>query len=622
MAIFELNFPRLSNGRPKGVNSSGIAAFKGNIAKSLAREWAQNAIDANHNGWPVELDFELKDMRIEDMPGLCALEASLKSCAEYWKDDKQATHFCKNALKLYSKKSIPVLIVSDRGTTGLCGGDKDRHGQWFGLVESTETSVGGEGRGGSYGIGKNAAFAASFLQTVYFSSLSVKGEYAFKGVSILMTHKDGSGEETQPDGAIGISCPETGRTLALRNSAEIPDMFQRSEPGLTTYIPGYKPVYNNPENWQDDLVISLLNNFWPAIHFGKISFKVQDVLINSTTLSKLMDLYSKRYEGNDEEFDAHWYYRVFTSANSRTFKGELSFLKEVTLYAVKEDAISNMPNNVVLTRKNGMKIKYDTFRQLGFPFAGLLVCENDIGNRILRAMEPPQHNDLHPEQLEEADGKAVLKELHSWIRNCLQEFKPKLDKEEYDLPEIAKYFPSPQNEENPLENVGDNNQPDENFNMIPQAPIVISTVSVFTPPTQTGDSNEPGGEGKRDENGLPNKPGTGREKSDHERPGGGEHGELKECISRGCYLGSGRYSLIIRTKEDFSGKVCIYASGDSVSRELLIIKKAHLSTSPNQPLAISDGKIIDLPFKGGAPTAIELTLEQADRYALEVEARK
>lgn len=229
------------------------------------------------------MDFELEWFPISDLPGFDELKKSVEACAVYWPKQKQEQHFCKQVLDQFAEK-IPVLIITDRGTTGLRGGDTDQSGQWFGLVEGTETSVGDEGRGGSFGIGKNAAFAASCFQTVYFSTHSVDDEYAFKGASVLMTHRNEDGEETQADGSIGIFCHDTGRIVALRDPEKIPDQFKRTEPGLSTYIPGYKPIYKNPDTWKDELVMSLLSNFWPAVHFEKVTFRIQDIITKRVSL--------------------------------------------------------------------------------------------------------------------------------------------------------------------------------------------------------------------------------------------------------------------------------------------------------------------------------------------------
>jgi len=616
MFDFVLRFPLLSGGKPRGVNSSGIAAFKGDPAKSLAREWAQNAIDAFHQTFPIELDFELKEYSINDLPCFDELKKSIEASAKYWPKQKQEQRFCAQVLDKFTDR-IPVLVITDRGTTGLRGGDNEQSGQWFGLVEGTETSVGDEGRGGSYGIGKNAAFAASWFQTVFFSTHSVDNEFAFKGVSVLMTHRNEDGEETQADGSIGIFCKKTGKVMAIRDPGKIPEQFKRSEPGLSTYIPGYKPAYKNPDSWQDELVMSLLSNFWPAIHFEKVTFRVQNILIDKQTLPELMVQYSEKNDGDKESFQAHHYYRVFSSANRRVFKGNLKYLEGVDLYAVKEDDVPQMPNNVAITRQNGMIIKCDGFRGLGFPFAGLLVCENPVGNEILRDMEPPQHHDLHPKQLENMDGEKVLKELHDWIRERLLEFKPKLDKEEYDLPDMARYFPMPDEEEAPLEGQGSDHH--ENLNRIPRnKEVPVTTIPEVVPAIHMGNDASVGGIGEGEgEEPDPIGEGDGKDTGGETETSSGQRGTMKKVSSRGRSLGDGKYKLYLRAGERFAGVVQIFASGDDAVREPLAILGAR--NVAGEELVVRSGKIVGVEFNAELPIVLEVVMKEKERYALDVE---
>jgi len=511
------------------------------------------------------------------------------------------------------------LIITDRGTTGLTGQDDDQRGKWFGLVEATEVSVGNEDRGGSYGIGKNAAFAASYFQTAYFSTHSVNNEFAFKGVSVLMTHRNLDGDETQADGAIGVVCEETGRIVALRDPSKIPEQFKREEPGLSTFIPGYKPAYKNPDSWQDELAMSLLSNFWPAIHFEKVTFRVQNTLIDKQTLPELMKRYAEKCDNDNESFQAHHYHRVFSSVNRRISKESLQFLKEVHLYAVKEEDVPQMPNDVAITRQNGMIIKCDSFRGLGFPFAGLLVCENPVGNGILRDMEPPQHNDLHPKQLDRLDGDKVLKELHDWIRERLLEFKPKLDKEEYDLPEMAHYFPMPDEEETPLEAQGAAHH--ENINRIPRdVEIPVTTIPILLPPNRAADAVVEGGIGEGEgEAPDPIDDGDGKNTGGKTDTSIGQIGSVKNISSRGRALGDGRYKLYLRAEGSFTGAVQIFASGDDAVREPLTILEAKLVSG--KELLVQAGKIIGVEFSSKHPVVLEVGMEQKERYALDVEVR-
>lgn len=617
MSEIKLVFPPLSGGRPKGVNSSGIAAFKGDPSKSLAREWAQNAIDACHKAFPIEMDFELKEYAIHELPCFDQLAESVKSCANYWKGQAQEQKFCKNVLERFAE-TIPVLVITDRGTTGLRGADDDKTGQWFGLVESTETSVGNDDRGGSFGIGKNAAFAASCFQTIYFSTHSIDGNFAFKGVSVLMTHLDNRGRETQADGAIGVYLEDVGKIVALRDPVKIPCHFKRTEPGLTTYIPGYKPVYKNPMFWQDELVMSLLSNFWPAIHFEKVAFRVQGIEINKDTIASLMKQYAEKYDGEKEEFTAHLYYRVFTSANSRKFSGTLKYLRDVELFAVKEAELPQMPNNVALTRQNGLIIKTENFRGLGFPFAGLFVCCNHEGNRIMRQMEPPQHNDLQPKQLDDLDGEKVLKELHDWVRDRLLEFRPKLEKEEYDLPDVAHYFPVSEEDETPLEALGQSKN--ENLSRSPvKREVEVKRAKQQPPKEERGGDGPDGGPGE-DDGGAPDHGGKGDDTSTGGKvsTSGGKSGELKKVHCRGFSVGPGLYKLIMRTNENFSATIDLLASGDSVREPIKVIKACDQSGMCHN---VKEGKVMGVKFISGQPLVLILETKEKERYALDVEVR-
>lgn len=620
MVDFKLWFPLLSGGKPRGVNSSGIAAFKGDPAKSLAREWAQNAIDAYYKTFPVELDFELKMFSINDLPCFGNLKDSIYACAEYWPKQQQEQEFCSKVLEKFDDK-IPVLILTDRGTKGLRGKDDDQQGEWFGLVEGTETSVGDDGRGGSFGIGKNAAFAASIFQTVYFSTHSVNNEFAFKGSSVLMTHRNREGQETQADGAIGVYCNKRGKVVALRDAERIPPAFQRTEEGLSTFIPGYKPYYKNPDTWIEELVMSLISNFWPAIHFEKVIFRVQDVIIEKNNLSKLMKQHSENNCSNGGSFQAYLYYLAFTSVNKRYFKESLPELGEVELYVTKEDEIAGMPNNIALARQNGMIIKFERFRGLGFPFSGLLFCDNDKGNKLLRAMEPPQHNDLHPKQVDGVDGSKVLQNLHSWIRRKLLELKPKLEDEEYELPQSATFFPMPEEDETPFEQGG--KVESENLKKSPsKRRIEVSCLPDRLPSALGKEGDDIVNDGSGDDDGenvvKPRDDGDGVNTGGESHKDTGTKGVLRKISQRGVYVGKGAYKLFLRSERDFKGVLQLFVAGDSVKDDLRVTKA---ESADGSVLKINSGRITGVSFSTKKPTILLVTTDSSERFSLDLEVR-
>jgi uncharacterized protein YlxP (DUF503 family) len=93
----------------------------------------------------------------------------------------------------------------------------------------------------------------------------------------------------------------------------------------------------------------------------------------------------------------------------------------------------NFPNNVVYLR-DGMMIKYESPEVASLPkkIAGVIFCNNDLGNEILGRMEPPAHNDFEPSLLPEKmpeytkkDGERILKELRHAKKSIIKEIKNK-----------------------------------------------------------------------------------------------------------------------------------------------------------------------------------------------------
>ncbi|WP_198422782.1 hypothetical protein, partial [Stenotrophomonas maltophilia] len=86
------------------------------------------------------------------------------------KKRKKETEFFTRAAALVEQKTLPVLLVEDYGTTGLRGPAVEGS-PFHALVKSSGVSQKNVAdAGGSFGIGKNAAFAISSLRTVFYST--------------------------------------------------------------------------------------------------------------------------------------------------------------------------------------------------------------------------------------------------------------------------------------------------------------------------------------------------------------------------------------------------------------------------------------------------------------------
>lgn len=297
-----LRFPELRGGTVQGLNDAGVENFQGAIDVYLSRECGQNTGDAIRSGVKTaRLEFHRLTMSADSIPGFAELRTTLDSCLEKWGKKPKEQEFFGQAISIAARSEIDVLRISDFGTTGLTGDDSDETGRWFALVKSQGVSNKEDTAGGSFGIGKSSPFAASRFRTVFYGTRTEQGSVALQGVSRLVTHKNKEGKLTQGVGFIGNYDDQNGDPVfrAIRDEAAIPAPFRRSDPGTDIWIIGYR----SGSDWSDDLVRSIVTNFWPAIYNESIQFRVGQMAITKENLKELID----RHIGQ-EEFEAHHYY--------------------------------------------------------------------------------------------------------------------------------------------------------------------------------------------------------------------------------------------------------------------------------------------------------------------------
>jgi hypothetical protein len=418
-------FARNDGGRDSGFHDAGVETFKGNFDRYLARELIQNSLDARLDpNKPVHVIFEVLTLDRGEVPGMDYLQDTFNRCAEYWQVDEKAHSFFKNATTLASQKQLRALKVGDYNTTGVPGSDSDRTQNWYHLVRCAGSSSKWGGEGGSFGIGKNAPFAASKLRTVLYSTLNKDGEHAFQGVSMLASHKLADGTTAQPTGFLGGERGESVRVPEV-----IPTTFRRSELGLDIVALEFPLA----ASWQNDLIHSVLENFWPAIDFGDLVVTIGDRTIDKANLAMFLDAFS-----GHEEFDANLFYRAFKTP-SQVFHEHLPKLKEVSLYLYVGDI--DLPKRIAMVRKTGMVIFQRGYLRSVLPFCGVFICRNEEGNRLLREMEPPRHDVWDPDHPEKGVNKKIETEYMSFIRSCIKKLMPVDDSKVISIPGLNRFLP-------------------------------------------------------------------------------------------------------------------------------------------------------------------------------------
>jgi hypothetical protein len=418
-------------GRESGASKGMIESFEGNYNYYLPREVIQNVRDAHDpdTGKPAKVVFDLQYFTPNMFPGYDEFVDILKKGKEFWPPENEKEHnFLDNALKCISAGQIPVLKISDFNTYGLDGDEDDRKSPWYALVKAEGATSKYGSEGGSFGLGKGAPLAASYLRTIFYSTVNRKGENIFQGVAEIVSHFDDEKRKKAGSGSYGLPLQRS-----IRDKELIDSHFLRKDVGLDIYIMGYKVE----ENWKEALSESVLRNFWPAIQANLLEVDIGGILLNSANLEEVL---TERYinepfkDSSTPEGNPLKYFEALK--DGKFFSDHLKNLGEVKFYFLRvEDPL----NRVAMIRKSKMVIYTRDFRWHA-PYAGVFICDSDEGNKELRRMEPPEH-DKWDKDRNRNKGKEIDKELTKFIRGALKSLTTVKSEGEIEIPELHKYLP-------------------------------------------------------------------------------------------------------------------------------------------------------------------------------------
>lgn len=394
----------------EGLAYAGFETFKGSPYTSCARETGQNSRDAATAN-PVGVHFNLLAVPREEVPFADELEHSINCCLNNPHDDKTKLHL-ERALKAISSPNIKVLQISDRNTTGLTGPTSDPRSVFAALVKGDGvTNKADETSAGSFGIGKNAAFAVSDLQTVIYSTLyqdadgGEKGttRFAAQGRLRLISHTDGE-RSLSAEGYWGRS-----NFKAIEDMAEVPNWMRRKEIGTSILSVGFR----EQDHWIERMSLSLVTNFFLAIHRKEIEFSVgPSIHINHGSLSSTLNSSSleETAAAVDQIEDLRRARRLMECVESEMathHEIEIPSLGDFTLHLLIKEGT---PREVHVLR-NGIYIS-DNFGKFSetmrrFPgvreFSALLepsIQKNGNGpSALLKQLENPAHDAFEPERI-------------------------------------------------------------------------------------------------------------------------------------------------------------------------------------------------------------------------------
>ena len=411
---YKWNFLAVPNGPIRGPGDPGMETFKGNRYKSLAREVCQNSLDAAYSeSSKVLLEFRIFDLPVAEFPDRENFMKALSLIQDFYRPcpDEKVTRFLNRADQILSSKSIRCLRISDCNTTGLPGSKRirDFFTPWYSLVKSLGVGNRGTNKSGGFGIGKSAPFACSELRTVFYSTLDSEGICASQGVSRLVSFMNENGDIAIGD---GHCCQHN--LLPVYEASKLDKNFNRVSPpkrGTDIFVLGF----NGEENWQDEMMKSVIDGFMLAIIEERLAIKIEKQLITKDNLYKYVAKYG------DSMPQLKNYYEVLTAPNEEVFIDvgcPIENYDDLELRVLVKSEFHNH-RKVACFRSSGMKIQ-DKGHISPMPFAGALILRGDKINKHFKDMESVAHDKWEYDRIEDIKekrlAKANLSKLYKYIR--------------------------------------------------------------------------------------------------------------------------------------------------------------------------------------------------------------
>jgi len=442
-----------------GFNEPGIEHFAGSPVMHLAREVNQNSFDSALDGSTVKVSMKLIQVETSSIPHLDELRKTMELCKDAsQKESPKAVQFFDTAIHELGKSKISVLEISDYQTRGMRGPASNGTPYFAFMKAKGQSRKESETATGSFGIGKFAPYAVSKLRTVFVSTVYEDTEGQFhqltQGKSILMSHDEDIGRH-QGTGFWGVRdrCQPVAGV-----SPELPSWIQRAtseadlkqNKGTKLTILGFDAT----AGWQESLAVSVAENFFGAIHAGKLEVEINGkYLLDKDGIKEFFNNHEIRaaiesFKNEPDQYDNCTKYLSTLQDNPEVIIEE-SEMVHLGLCELRILIAEGLPKKVCVLR-NGMFISdsltlpglriFSDFKE----FVAVVECKTKKGIELLRAMEPPRHDDFEPERLPTKDdqkkGEKALRLLASWVRDMLKRHAKNPVSEVTTLDELKEYF--------------------------------------------------------------------------------------------------------------------------------------------------------------------------------------
>jgi len=415
----------------QGIRDGDIELFDKTRYQSVVREAIQNSLDARFNlDEPVRVEFKYFDLAKNEINEITEIENHLKCCINWDKandDDKEQIQIMCDAIE---KNHYSCLEISDYNTKGMelsTSFDSFAHSRNV----STKSSA---GSAGSKGMGKAAYFAASYLHTIFVSSVyHIDNKILFQGISRISTH-------IKEDKLFNYKGYFSESFQPVTENHKIPEVFRREDIGTSAYILG---VWNE-SNRQEVMEKELVNNFWLAILENELIVTIDDKIFNKDNIyNEIIRLYPDLYESG--QYNTHPnprpYIETYLDINcvGKKYDDKIPVLGDVRFFIAHNEKymgrISNFRNSKMLIWKDSSKL----YRG----YCGVFICTDNKGNEILKKLENATHTEWRKSNWKDPLGNEALLEIKNYQLTCIKDFIGEKQGDEISIPEFDKLLSLP-----------------------------------------------------------------------------------------------------------------------------------------------------------------------------------
>lgn len=622
---FGFAFETQGLGQNEGPVDPSEEYFTGSIAESLARETIQNSLDAAVESGPIQVVFELRTVRTDDIPDVDTLRAVVTSALPEYRNHQGSAllHAAADALR---RRALDVLRIGDYGTRGLEGSERleDSSSPLSALTRGSGVSSSDGSRGGSFGIGSKAGLAASTVRTVFFNSRTSSTSHdVFAGYSRQASFTDSQGIRRVASGYF------RDRNLTddfsyLRGWQPFAPFEARGETGTDIYVIGYRGAEHDQR--LHGIQRAVAKNFLAAIYRGRLVVTGVTDLGAWTLSAHTLEDYLK----NDPDLRRTVYPFLIALQDPEPYIETHPELGEFQLFVNEDDSLDKSLWTWTM-RQRLMSVTSYRHTGVSVPYAAVFVATGDEGNASLRALEPPQHTDWETDRA--PHGKATVKAVKEFIGRGLHSKIKVQPGKRATVHGLSRYLPSADLGISPLGDgaaptsgpphdtesgsiVGRGN-PERRAHVAPVGPVRVAVRK----PASGADGGSPG-MGGRDTGGSSQRTSTGGDKPRPSTPDESGNSRIPEQALRvrSWRMANGAYRLVLRAAREVSGDLSVTALDEdgAVIRglELPLVSASDPITNNNYP--IDPGLVRGVKVSPHEPLTLEISLAVKERYRLGV----